>query len=73
MTTALENERIETATQQVSAVYGFLTLFRFVCEDEHSCVTLSKFYDLCDVIQQTAKAALDTLSELQDTRGGNAI
>ena len=73
MTTALENERIETATQQVSAVYGFLTLFRFACEDENSLAELSDFYDLCDLMQQTAKAALDTLSELQDTRGGNAI
>lgn len=79
MTEALEKKKIdvemmnkiEEAARQVGAVNGFLTLCCFACEDEHSLAALSDFYDLCDLMQQTAKAALSTLSELQDTRGGD--
>lgn len=79
--TALEKEKIsvgtmnkiEEAARQVGAVNGFLTLCCFACEDEHRRAAFSDFYDLCDLMQQTAKAALDTISELQDIRGGNAI
>ena len=79
MTGALETKKIgvetmnkiEEAARQVGAVNGFLTLCCFACEDEHSHAALSDFYDLCDLMQQTAKAALSTLSELQDTRGGD--
>ena len=79
--TALEKEKIsvgtmnkiEAAARQVGAVNGFLTLCCFACEDEHSLAALSDFYDLCSLMQQTAKAALDTLSELQDIRGGAAL
>ena len=77
MTGALEKKKIdvetmnkiEEATRQIEAVNGFLTLWCFACEDTQSLVGLSDFYELFNVMQQTAKAALDTLSELQDTRG----
>lgn len=79
MTGALEKKKIdvetmnkiEEATRQIEAVNGFLTLWCFACEDTQSLVGLSDFYELFDVMQITAKQAADTLTELQDTRGGD--
>lgn len=79
--TALEKEKssvevmnkIEAAARQVNAVNAFLTLFCFACEDEGSLVGLSDFYDLFDLMQTQAKAARDTLIELQDIREGAAV
>lgn len=68
MTAALEKEKytaaeqIEAAERKMNAVNGFLTLCCFACEDEHSLVALSDFWDLFDLIQREAKEARDILT-----------
>ena len=77
--TALEKEKIsvgtmnkiEEAARQVGTVNGFLTLCCFACEDEHRRAAFSDFYDLCDLMQETAKAALNTLQSIE--REGAAV